>query len=338
MDIKKVLLELSAASGTSGKENKAADLGEQLLSKFGKVQRTPLGSLICTVKKPKKGQPNIMLEAHIDEIGLVVTNIDSKGFLKVSNIGGIDRNVVMAAPVTIHTKDENIKAVICSIPSYIEDDHSKLPKVDELSIDTGLSKEEVEKRVRLGDSITFDSTPADLLNNTICTKAEDDRACCLILLRACEMLKDADYDCGLSVVFGTMEEVGGQGAQTATAIVKPTHAIACDVSFAFTPDIKPHQCGVMGKGGMISYAPILNDEMTDKLVEIAKEQEIPYQIEVSGGSTGTDADSIAIYDTGVKTALISLAQRYMHTIIETVSLDDIENTAKLMAEFVKTLR
>lgn len=339
MDIKKVLFEFSNSSGTSGKESRAADYGEKQLSQYGSVARTPLGSLICTVQEPLEGQPHLMIEAHMDEIGLVVTHFAEDGFIKVANLGGVDRNVVMAAPVTIHGRKDDIKGVICSIPPHLESDHSKLPKIDEIYIDTGLTKEEVEGKIHLGDTITFNSNPTELLNNMVVAKAEDDRACCVALLKACELLKNEKLNCGLSVVFGTMEEVGGQGAQTATAIVKPTHAIACDVSFAYTPDVKPHQCGTIGKGPMIGYAAILNNEMTDKLIEIAKEKNINHQVEaMGGGSTGTDADGIAVFNGGVKTALLSLPQKYMHTIIETVSVDDIEDTAKLIAEYAKTLR
>ena len=339
MDIKKTLFEFTQVNGTSGVENNAIEYAEKVLAPYGKVEVTPLKSVICTVKEPEEGKPHIMLEAHMDEIGLVVTHIDDQGFLKVANIGGVDRNSVMAAPVTVHTKTGDIKAVVCSIPPHLSDDHSKLPKITEISIDTGLSKEEVDAKVRLGDRITFDSIPADMLNNTVTCKAEDDRACCVIMLRVLELLKDEKLDCGLSVVFSSMEEVGGQGAKTAAYIVNPTHAIASDVSFAYTPDVKPHQTGKIGEGGLIGYSALLNDEMSDKLVELAKEHDIPYQIEAMGGyGTGTDADEIATTRNGVKTALISLPQKYMHTIIETISIDDMENSAKLIAEYVKTLR
>ncbi len=339
MDIKKVLIEFTQLNGTSGMEENAAEYGIKALSKYGKVQKTPLKSIICTVKEPKEGKPHLMLEAHMDEIGLIITHIDDKGFLKVGQVGGIDRNSILGAPVTIHTQTEDIKAVVCCQPPHLTDDHSKLPTIDEISIDTGLSKEEVEKKIKLGDRITFDCEPAMLLNNTITCKAQDDRSCCVILLRALELLENEKYDCGLSVVFSSMEEVGGHGAKTAAYIVNPTHAIACDVSFAYTPDVKPHQVGKLGEGGMVGYASILNDEMSNKLMEIGKEKNIPCQAEpMGGGGTGTDADGIAITRNGVKTALISLPQKYMHTIIETISLDDIENTARLIAEYVKTLR
>lgn len=340
MDIKKTLFEFTQVNSTSGAENNAVEYAMKALAPYGKVVATPLKSVICTVKEPEEGKPHIMLEAHMDEIGLIVTHIDDNGFLKVSNIGGVDRNSVMAAPVTIHTSaGEDIKAVVCSIPPHLSDDQSKLPKISEISIDTGLSAEEVKAKIHLGDRITFDSVPAEMLNNTVTCKAQDDRACCVIMLRALELLKDAELNCGLSVVFASMEEVGGHGAKTAAYTVNPTHAIVSDVSFAYTPDVQPHQVGKVGKGGLIGYASLLSDEMSNKLVALGDELNIPYQVEPMGGyGTGTDADEVATTRNGVKTALISLPQKYMHTIIETISLDDMENTAKLIAEYVKTLR
>jgi endoglucanase len=131
-----------------------------------------------------------------------------------------------------------------------------------------------------------------------------------------------------------MEEVGGQGAKTAAYQVSPTHAIAVDVSFAHTPDAKKEKCGELKKGPMIGYAPILSRAMTEGMIAAAKANDIPFQNEVMGGRTGTNADSIATSRGGVACSLLSIPQKYMHTPIETVAVEDVENTGRLIAAYL----
>ncbi|MEG1448577.1 MAG: M42 family peptidase, partial [Oscillospiraceae bacterium] len=176
-----------------------------------------------------------------------------------------------------------------------------------------------------------------LLNDLISSKSLDDRAGCAAVIYAGYLIKKQNPNIGVTLCLSTMEEVGGQGAKTAAFDINPTHAIAVDVSFAHTPDAKVEKCGKLFGGPMVGVSPILNKEMSEKLMEIAKAENIPYQIEAMGGKTSTNADEIAITRGGVITGLLSIPQRYMHTPIETASLSDIENTGKLMAEYVKTI-
>ncbi len=337
MNTTEMLIKFSNTSGVSGLENVAMEYGVELLSPYGKVDTTHLGNVICTVKEPVEGKPHIMLVAHIDEIGMIVTQITDSGFIKVSNVGGLDRSALLSAPVVIHGK-KNINGIICSTPPHLQSgDVKKLPTMEDIYIDTGYSKEELSEIVALGDRITMKSTAKEMLGGLVTGKAMDDRAGCVSLVKALEYLQGQEYDCGLTVVFSGMEEVGAQGAQTATYIVKPTHAIAVDVSFAHTPDAKPEKCGKLYGGAMIGIAPILDYTMSQKLEELAKEKEIPYQMEIMNGRTGTDADKVAITGTGVKTALLSIPLRYMHTAIETLAVTDVEAVGKLMCEYIKAL-
>lgn len=337
MDTKKLLLEFSAKNGVAGLESEAAEYGGKLLEPFGAVRISPLGSVICTVREPGNNKPHIMLDAHIDEVGMVVTYIEEKGFLRVAACGGIDNRLLLAAPVTVHAKGGRIPGVICSIPPHLNKDKSgsKNKKTDEIYIDIGAAdKASAEKLVRAADRVTIDSQPRELLNGLVSGKAIDDRAGCVSLLKALEYL-DGQFDCGLTVVFSSMEEVGGQGARTAAYAVDPTHAVVVDVSFAYTPDSQKEKCGELCKGPMIGFSPILESGASQKLCELCEQNGIPHQREVMGGKTGTNADSIAVTRAGVRTALISIPQKYMHTPIETVAVEDVENTGRLIAAFVR---
>jgi len=134
-----------------------------------------------------------------------------------------------------------------------------------------------------------------------------------------------------------MEEVGGQGAKTAAYGISPTHAVVVDASFAHTPDSPREKCGVLGKGPMIGVAPVLSRQLSDKLAEIAKAQEIPYQLEAMGGLTHTNADNIAAVRHGVRTALVSIPIKYMHSPVEVANPADIDNAGKLIASLVREI-
>lgn len=336
MDVKTITKTLCSKIGVSGLENEAAKAGADILSELGEIQISPLGSVICTVKKPTEGMPHILLDAHIDEIGLIVSYIDEDGFIKAGACGGIDRRLLLASQVTIHCESGDIKGIICSIPPHLQPEgEKKNPKLQDIFIDVGMNMEKAKQVISLGDRITLDDTPKDMLNGYISSKSLDDRAGCATIIKAAQLLKNEKYNCGLTVVLSTMEEVGGQGSDTATYMVNPTHAIAVDVSFAHTPDAPKNQCGTMKQGPMIGFAPVLNKETSETLVKVAKKNNIPFQYEAMGGKTGTNADDIAITRGGICTGLISIPQKYMHTPIEVVAVEDMENTAKLIAEYIK---
>ncbi len=339
MDTIKLLLDFSKKTGVAGREGEAAGFGRALLAPYGKTRVTPLGSVLCSVREPREGEPHILLDAHMDEIGLVVTFIEDSGFLRVAAVGGVDRRLLLASPVTVHAKVP-VAGVICSIPPHLNSDDSKNKKPDEIYIDVGAEcRQEAEKLVRPGDVATVNSSPRELLNGIVSGKSIDDRAGCVSLIKALEFLEldRQPLNVGLTVQFSAMEEVGGQGAKTAAFTVAPTHAVAVDVSFACTPDSSREKCGELKKGPMIGFAPILESKLSEKLCRLAEKNGIPYQREVMGGKTGTNADHIATTRAGVRTALISIPQKYMHTPIEAVAACDVEDTGKLIAAYIRAL-
>jgi len=338
MDTARLLLEFSALTGVSGAENEAAEYAAGLLKQYGPVTVTPLGSVLCAARPAREGRPHLLLDAHIDEIGMIVTYIEDTGFLRVAPCGGIDRRLLLASRVTVHTDSGAIAGIICSTPPHLSgEEDKKNKKVEEIYIDIGYDGEAAREKVHPGDRVTINAHSRQLLGGLVSGKAIDDRAGCVALLLALGELGDTELDCGLTVQFSTMEEVGGAGAKTAAYLIKPTHAIAVDVGFGMTPDSPKEKCGELKKGPMIGFAPILSREMSAELAELCRMEEIPWQPDVMGRSTSTNADSIAVVGGGVVTGLLSIPQKYMHTPIETVAVEDVENTGKLLAAYAKSL-
>jgi len=338
MDTARLLLEFSALTGVSGAENEAAEYGAGLLKQYGPVTVTPLGSVLCAARPAREGRPHLLLDAHIDEIGMIVTYIEDTGFLRVAPCGGIDRRLLLASRVTVHTASGAVAGIICSTPPHLSaEEDKKNKKVEEIYIDIGYDGESAREKVHPGDRVTINAHSRQLLGGLVSGKAIDDRAGCVALLLALAELGDTELDCGLTVQFSTMEEVGGAGAKTAAYLIKPTHAIAVDVGFGMTPDSPKEKCGELKKGPMIGFAPILSREVSAELAELCRVGEIPWQPDVMGRSTSTNADSIAVVGGGVVTGLLSIPQKYMHTPIETVAVEDVENTGKLLAAYAKSL-
>ena len=334
METSALLRTLSEAVGVAGSESGVLAAAREELLKIGKCEVSPLGSLICKIREPKAGGAHVMLDAHLDEIGLIVTAILPDGFLKVSNCGGIDRRILPACQVTIHGR-EPLKAVVCSVPPHLQDkEQKKTQKIEEFTLDAGLGFEAAQKLIAPGDRVTIDAPFAGMLGGRVTGKSLDNRAGCAAVMRAGELLAQSPLDCGLSVVLSSLEEVGEQGAQCAAYALAPTHAIVVDVSFAGAPGLGPVRQAAFGSGAMVGFAPTLCGEMSRGLIEPAKRHQIPHTPEVMGGKSGTNADNIAASRCGVRTALLSIPQRNMHTPVEIVDTADIEAVANLIAAYL----
>lgn len=333
-ELKELLFRLCSAPGTPGDEHGAAQVAVQELSKYGEAAVDKMGNVVARLGN-RDAKTQLMLDAHIDQIGLIVTGIDDAGFLHIDRCGGVDRRVLPGSPVVVYGR-EVLTGIVCCTPPHLSDgSEDKVEPIDKLTVDVGLNKEEAERLVRPGDRILMYSEPKSLLGSRVSAAALDDRAGIAALIRCVQLLSDTKLNCGLTVLCSSREEVGGQGAITGTYSVNPTQAIAVDVSFAAQPDVAPEKCGKLGGGPMIGIAPALSGKMSDTLIELAKKNDMPYKLDIMGGSTGTNCDEISITRKGVPTALISIPLRYMHTQVEVIDLNDVENTAKLMAEYIK---
>ncbi len=333
MEISETLKRLCTPMGVSGAEEEACAAAAALLREFAPDARADaFGCVSGTVGVHSEKKKTLLLEAHIDEIGFIVTYLEEGGFLRVANCGGTDRRLYAAQTVTVHSKPP-IKGIIATLPPHVNPDGKTAMKTEEIAIDTGYSKEALEKLVSPGDRVTVDGEFLILDGTRAVSKAVDDRAGAAAVLYALSLLKGKELPFNLKVLFASQEEVGSRGAKIGAYAAEADYALAVDVSFAYTPDAKKEKCGVMGKGAMIGIAPSLSRGVTEELKHLAEQKEIPFQLEIMGGETGTDADEISAARGGVQTGLISIPIRYMHTPVETVDLDDIAAVGRLLAEF-----
>ncbi len=330
------LFALAAAHGVSGEEGGAAEVAARLLKPLGETCIDRLHSVICRVCPQQEGKPHLLLQAHLDEIGLIVTYIEDNGFLRVAQCGGMDRRVLPGSSMVVHGKKE-LPAVVCLPPNAVEEDADKVPKIEDLYLDIGYNKEQAERLVSLGDRVTMDMPPASLLKDRVTGKAMDNRSSCAMMIEAARLIKDLAPGCGVTVLLSSMEEIGCQGARVGTFAIQPSHAVVSDVSFARTHDIPEGRGYTLGGGPMVGIAPVLSGKMAEEMKILAAGEDIPVQLEVMGGSTGTDADYVAISGTGVETILLSLPLRYMHTPVEVVDLNDLARCARLVAAYAKAL-
>lgn len=331
MDIKKIISALTEGEGVSGNEITLCN-AEELLSAYADVHRDNLGSIIGTMGE---GDTHIMLDAHLDRIGLIVTAVDDSGFLRVDRCGGCDTRVLNAATVTVWGK-KPVFGVITSTPPHLKkaDSDSKAPAFDEIFIDTGLDGTTLKKIVSVGDRITVDAPVTSLSDNIITGSALDDRAGMAALLRVAEIIKEKNPPVKVSFIFSAQEETTEAGAKAGAYAITPDEAIAVDVSFGDAPGISESQCGKLGKGGMICISPSLSAEMSDDLMKIADKNGIKYQTEICPSSTGTNADVISVSKSGVKTGLVSIPLRNMHTQAELADINDIESVAQIIASYI----
>lgn len=332
MQTLELLEKLTKVGGVAGYEKPIADFLEKEIADLGPVRRTALGSLICEVKREAKDRPHVVLEAHMDEIGLMVCGIDQNGFLKVTRCGGIDRRVATAAPVWIHGIKGDRRGIVASE----EHNPAKNPTLEQLYVDAGMSKEQAEEEFPIGTRISYIGELKHLLEGKVSGKALDDRCGCAAMITAARMLKEMDTACSVTLLLSVMEEVGGMGAATgANALGEFTHCISVDVSFALSPELKTHQGGQLGDGPMVGHNPILSREVSEGMAQTGKENGIRHQVKVYAGyRTGTDADGLIMAGAGAKGACTCIPLRYMHTPVEVISADDMENTAKLAAAYV----
>ncbi len=332
MDLKETLRRLCLAPGVGGM-TEASDVAAELLAPFcSRVQQDALGSVIGWRKGDDETLPTVMLEAHIDQVGCIVTGVDSHGFLQVAACGGVDNRVLTAAEVTVYG-DRPYAGVFCSVPPHLGG--GELPALTDRGIDVGMTQEEARAHIPVGSKVAYRPYFASLLGERVTGTSMDDRAGVAVVLRCMELLKDEKLPCRVAAVFAVQEETGMRGAPPAAFAVEPAVAVATDVSFALAPQESADECGELGKGPMVGVSPSLDMAYSRQLAALAGAADIPFQYEGMGGRTGTDADGIGTSRTGVRTALLSIPLRYMHTPVEVADLRDVENTARLMAEFVR---
>jgi len=342
MDIKKILINLSEASGVSGYEHNVADYLEQNCPWADEIRRDKLGNLIMLKKATRNTgavNPKVMLAAHMDEIGLIVTKIEKEGFLRFSTIGGIDQRVLLAQEVVVHGK-QNLLGVIGAEPPHSQtaDAQSRAVKMEDLYIDIGFDNaEQVQELVSVGDLVTINQSVVQLQGSMLAGKAMDDRACVAIMLECFKELQNLTHAVDVYAVATVQEEVGVRGATTSTYGITPDIGIAIDVGHGDMPGVPEYQTIKIGNGPGIALGPHVHPKIYERFVSTAKEWNISYSLEPATRPGGTDAFAIQITQDGIPTALLSLPLRYMHTPVETLDYQDIQKTARLLAKFISEI-
>ena len=325
--MKDLLKKLSETYGPSGREEKIRQVIAGEIKDFvDEVFTDPLGNLYA-VKKGKSTK--IMVAAHMDEIGIIVTYIDKDGFLRFSNVGGVSPQILLGQRVTFGN------GVVGSIGVEKLDDIKKLT-LDKLYIDIGAkNKEEAEKLVKIGDIATYDREAA-VMGTRVIGKAMDNRAGCAVVIEALRRLRETENE--IYAVFTTQEEVGLRGSRTSSYRINPDLGLAVDVTLVGDTPEPPALNVALGKGAAIKVkdaSVICHPKIKAMLSELAAKHKIPVQMEVLTAG-GTDAGAIHLTREGVPSGVISIPCRYVHTPVEMVDLDDMENSVKLLTAFLST--
>lgn len=334
-----LLKTLSELRAVSGYEEKVTSAIVDMFSKHSDdVYTDNLGNIIAVKKCGKENAEKIMLEAHMDEIGMMVTDIDKNGFLYITSVGGIDARILPANEVVVHGK-KDIYGIIGAKPPHVltKEERSATIPMDKLYVDTGYSKDEIEKLVSVGDTVTFGNDFLELKNGRVSTKSQDDRSSVAILVTLMEKLSNVILPFDLYFVATVQEEVGLRGARTAAYSINPDLAIAIDVCHASTPDASK-DVFPFGSGAVITKGPNIHPTAVKRLIEILNDNDIKYQLEIEGGDTGTDAWAIQIVRHGIPTVLFSIPLRYMHTPVETVSVSDLDTTVRAIYAFLTNIK
>lgn len=336
--MKELLKKLSGMRGISGYEYRISDSVSELLAPFADETYTDtLGNVIALRRCGKADAKSIMIEAHMDEIGLMVREIDSRGFISFVNIGGVDTRILPGCEVIIHGTGD-VMGVIGAKPPHLQSagEADKAAELKDMTIDTGMSADEVRKVISVGDSITLVGECKELAGGRLCGKSMDDRASIAAIVKMLEKLSKVNLDVDVYAVAAVCEEVGGRGAKTAGFAINPDMAIAIDVTHGITPD-NSKNAFELASGAAISKGPNIHPALAERLCSTAENGNIRCTVEIEGGDTGTDAWILQTVREGIPTALLSVPLRYMHTTVETLAVSDVEAVSELLARFIAGL-
>jgi len=339
------LERLLNAAGPSGFETRPARVWREEATGFAtEVTVDVNGNSYATVNPG--GSPRVMLAGHIDEIGLQVTHLDEKGFLFVGEIGGWDPQVLVGQHVTLLSRSGDVPGVIGKKAIHLmsAEEREKASKTKELWVDVGASsREEVtELGIRVGDPIVLSQGMVRLAGGRIASRAIDNRIGAFVVLEALRLLAEDLPVAEATAVATSQEEIGysGGGARTSAYALEPDVAIVVDVTFSTdVPDIEKKELGEhsLGGGPVLSRGSASHNEVFEMLDRVAEKEGIPHTIQAAPRSTRTDADAIYLTRKGVPTGLVSVPNRYMHSPSEVVATDDLRNTARLIAAFIREL-
>ncbi len=339
------LKRLMSAISPSGYELDAVRVFRKEAESFAAEVRTDVHGNTDVVIHPG-GSPRVMLAGHYDEIGFIVTLVDSNGYLWVAPIGGWDAQIPQGQRVSIRTEKGVVPGIIGKVPVHVQkpDDRNRVTPLTDLWVDIGAkNKKEAEKMVSVGDPMVIDQGVAELPNGRLAGRAFDDRAGAFVVLEAARRLAEMSPKAEIHAVGTVQEEIGSRGAVTSSFGIAPDIGIAVDVTFATDHPMmdsaeKREGKVSLGGGPVLSRGANINPVLYEHLLKTAKARKIQVQIVADGRATPTDADPMQISRAGVAAALVSIPLRYMHTPSEIVSVDDLDRTVELIAHAVAAMK
>lgn len=326
--------ELCGINAVSGGENVAENIVSEIFGRFFKeVSTDNFGNTFGFIRCGKENAPLIMLDAHIDTVGLMVTKINEDGFVNFIPVGGVDTRILPATEVIIHGK-KDVYGIIGTVPPHLlsEQDKQNIFDVENLSIDTGFTQSRLKKYVSVGDFIEIKRTFRKLLDNKISCGGLDDRLGVFTLLKSVEQMQTKKVD--ICVVASSKEEIGRYGIKCAVEKLDPAVAVIVDMTHGDTPDAKDAYTNKLGKGVVLCKGPCLNGRYNNMLETVAKKHNIPYLVEVEEDDPGTNAWNVQFANLGIPCVMLSIPLRYMHTNVETASLKDSVSASLLINKFI----
>ena len=329
-NIKKTLLSLNEIMTVSGFETREKEKLYSFISRYGDARADRLGNYIVEKRSRKENAPLLLIDAHIDEIGMTVTKIHEGGFLSVTQIGGLDAHVMQSAEVEIFG-EEVIYGVIGSTPPHLSGRDGKLKKVEELLIDTGIEKQRLEKLVPIGSPVRFRERMYELENDIVCGKSLDNKVCCACALEALSRVCRENMQFDVAVLLSLREEAGAYaGARVGAQNLRPDIAISLDVNFAEAPETSPAESAKRGEGHTVSLSAVTSRRLTKEIIGISKYSRIPYRVIAEPNNVGMNANVIGLTGEGIPCADLGIPLGSMHTPAETVSLRDCEGLCRLL--------
>lgn len=335
MDVQKILTEASAKVGPSGQEMEVAEYFAGQFRPF--VDEVTVDAMFNVIAHKKGTGPRVALFAHMDEIGLMVIAIEEDGSLRLGNVGGVDPRILPASRVWVHGK-ERLFGTIGAMPPHLmkPEDRKKNYERKDLYVDVGLPVEKVRELVRVGDIVTFNVPATPLLNGQFAAKTMDDRACVAMLVETAERLRKLQCDADVYFVGSTQEEVGSRGAETAAFAIAPDLAIAIDVDHATIPGSRPNTT-VELDSLCASMGPFLQPKLLKRLMDCAAAHHVKLQTTVAERNTYTDGDEVSLARDGIPMVLLSLPLKYMHTTVETLDIQALQEGSRLLSHFLSEL-
>jgi endoglucanase len=338
-DFLKRILETPSPSGY---ERPIQAVVREYAANFADEVRTDLHGNVIAVKNPR-AELRLMLAGHCDQIGLLVQHIDDQGYLWIQPIGGWDPQMLVGQRVTVWTEQGGVPGVISRKPIHLltEEERKQVVKLKDLWIDIGAKdKADAAQLVRIGDCVTLDLGFREMRGHLAYAPGMDNKVGLWVAMEALRRASGQQLPCALFAVSTVQEEIGLRGAQTSAFGIDPQVGIAIDVTHATDcPTIEKKQEGdiALGKGPVIYRGPNMNPRVVDKLIETARDADIPFQLGAVARPTGTDANPMQINRAGMATGLVSIPNRYMHSPVEMISLEDLDHAAELLARFAARL-